>query len=183
LVPAVVELTARADEPAICIATGAHSPWVDVLVGDVAQQLLRAVDAPVLLVGPHCRTDARDGPVVVAHDGLRNDDAVLGAAGSWAAALGVRPVVLHVYQPLSGDLDDVMPTLRAACAHVGAGDVKVVRGTFPAGAIREYAHEVGASLLALSTHGRTETLTASAGRTARWVVRESPCPVLIAHPS
>ena len=76
-----------------------------------------------------------------------------------------------------------MPTLHAAATQLGGAPVEILASSFPAGAIREYAHEVDASLLALSTRGSTGTLTASTGRTATWVVRESPCAVLVAHPS
>ena len=60
--------------------------------------------------------------------------------------------------------------------------LELVRRSFPAGGIRDFAHEVDASLVALSTRGRTGMLTASTGATSTWVVRQSPCPVLVAHP-
>ena len=182
LVPAVVDFVSEHAATAVCAATRAHSPLVDVVSDDVAQQVLRAVAVPVVLIGPHCRTDALDGPVVVAHDGSRGGHPVLDAARVWAGALGVRSIVLHVHQPLGEEPTDVMPVLDAAREQLGGAPLEVARSSFPAGAIRDYAHEVYASLLALSTRGRTDTLTASTGRTATWIVRESPCPVLVAHP-
>jgi nucleotide-binding universal stress UspA family protein len=183
LVPTVVEMVSGEDASAVCVATRAHSPLVDVMADDIAQELVRSVDVPVLLVGPHCVAERLDGPVVVAHDGSQGAHAVLGAARVWAEALGVRPVVLHVHHPLGEVVDQVLPTLDDACEQVGGAALEIVHGSFPAGAIREYAHEVDASLVALSSRGRTDTLTASTGRTATWIVRESPCPVLLAHPA
>jgi nucleotide-binding universal stress UspA family protein len=65
---------------------------------------------------------------------------------------------------------------------LGGASLEMLPSTFPAGAIREYVQEVDASVLALSTRGSTGTLAASTGRTATWIVRESPCPVLVSHP-
>jgi nucleotide-binding universal stress UspA family protein len=107
---------------------------------------------------------------------------VLHTACAWAAAIDVPSVLLHVHESPVEQLSDVIPTLCAARAQLGGASLEMLPSTFPAGAIREYVQEVDASLLALSTRGSTGTLTASTGRTATWIVRESPCPVLVSHP-
>jgi nucleotide-binding universal stress UspA family protein len=183
LVPAVVDVVTANARAAVCVATRARSPLVDLLADDVAQEILRAVEVPVVLVGPHCRTSALDGPIVVAHDGTLDGDAVLEPARICADALGVEPVLLHVRDAFVAEGSDVAATLHTCRERLGAGaTLQLVRSSFPAGAIREYAHEVDACMLALSTRGRTDMLTASTGHTATWVVRESSCPVLVAHP-
>jgi nucleotide-binding universal stress UspA family protein len=181
IVPSVVEVTSADQTAAVCVATRAHSPLIDALSDEIAQELLRSVDVPVLLVGPRCRPGEPGGPVVVAHDGS-DADAVVDPARVWAGALGVPTVLLHVHQSFLGGLAEVMAPLEAARRRLGTDTLEVMSKSFPAGAIREYAHEVDASLIALSTRGRTSMLTASTGGTATWVVRESPCPVLVAHP-
>lgn len=183
LAGAVVDMASQETASAVCVGTRAHSPLVDALRDDIAQEVLRSVEVPVLLIGPHCRTELLDGPVVVAHDGLPGGNSVIHAARVWATALDVPSIVLHIRQPLSEERSDVMPVLRAAEAQLGGAPLELVKSSFPAGGIRDYVHEVDASLLALSTRGSTGTLTASTGRTATWLVRESPCPVLVAHPS
>lgn len=183
LAPAVLDVVAQQRSAAVCMATRAASPLVDVVSDDPAPLILRSVEVPVVLVGPHCLRSPGNGPVVVAHDGSSAAASVLDPAREWAEAAGVRPVLLHVHQPMVGSVADVMPTLQAARQQLGShASLEVVRSSFPAGAIREFAHEVDASLLALSARGRTDLLTASAGVTASWVVRQSPCPVLVAHP-
>ena len=183
LAGAVVDIASQVTASVVCVGTRAHSPLVDALPDDIAHEVLRSVEVPVLLVGPHCRTEPLDGPVVVAHDGLPGGNSVNNAARLWATALDVPSIVLHIRQPLGEQGSDVMPMLRAAEAQLGGAPLELVKSSFPAGAIREYVHEVDAALLALSTRGSTGTLSASTGRTATWVVRESPCPVLVAHPS
>jgi nucleotide-binding universal stress UspA family protein len=184
LVDAVVRTVSATDHAAVCVATRARSPVVDVLGDDVAQQILRSVDVPVLLVGPHCSTSMLDGPVVVAHDGLTSIDPVLDVARLWSAAIGAAPLLLHVREACVADTDAVVRSLGLARERLGIGaTLHVVRSSFPAGAIRDYVHEVDARLVAVATRGRTGSLTASTGPTATWLVRESHCPVLAVHPS
>ncbi len=183
LVPTVIDVSSQDPSAIVCVGTRAHSPLVDALDDDIAQEVLRSVEVPVLLIGPHCRAAVPDGPVVVAHDGSSGGNAVIDAARIWAASIHTPSVVIHVQERLGETLSDVMPTLRAARAQLGGASLEILPSRFPAGAIREYAQEVDASLLAVSTRGSTGTLAASTGRTATWVVRESACPVLVAHPS
>ena len=159
LVPAVVDTVGRDSSSVVCVGTRAQSPFVDVVGTDIAQELVRSVEVPVLLVGPHCRTECLDGPVVVAHDGLAGGNAVIHTASAWATAVDVPSVLLHVHESSVEQLSDVMPTLCAARAQLGGASLEMLPSTFPAGAIREYAQEVDASLLALSTRGSTGTLS------------------------
>jgi nucleotide-binding universal stress UspA family protein len=183
LVPAVRDATATCRASAVCVATRARSPLVDVVLDDVAQEMVRGLDVPVMLIGPHCTTEPLAGPVVIGHDGSRDDDSVIEPARVWAAGAGLPVVLLHVHQLMIPEPPDSGTWLREVRDRLGSDAAfELVRHSFPAGAIREYAREVDASLLALSTRGRTDTLTASTGSTATWVVRESPCPVLVAHP-
>jgi nucleotide-binding universal stress UspA family protein len=183
VVELVVELVSSAAAAAVCVAAQAHSPLVDVLSDDVAQQILRAVEIPVVLVGPHCRAAPVDGPLVVAHDGTPASDVVVDVARVWSSALGVPPVLLHVRGSLVAEPRDATTVLEAALRRLGPlASLHTVHSSFPAGAIREYVHEVDAQMVAVTTRGRTGMLTASTGQTATWVVRESPCPVLVVHP-
>ena len=183
LVSTVVELVSSTAAAAVCVAAQAHSPLVDVLSDDVAQQILRAVEIPVVLVGPHCRVAPVDGPLVVAHDGTPASDVVVDVARVWSSALGVPAVLLHVRGSLVAEPSDATTVLEAARRRLGPlASLHTVHSSFPAGAIREYVHEIDAQMVAVTTRGRTGMLTASTGQTATWVVRESPCPVLVVHP-
>jgi nucleotide-binding universal stress UspA family protein len=183
LIATVFDIVAQHTPVAVVVATRAGSPVVEVLRDDIAQELVRSVEVPVVLVGPHCPIKQLDGPVVVTHDGTPGVPSALDPARVFAAALGSPSVLLHVHQPVVGSASDALATLRSAQERLGPDTaLEIVTSSFPAGAIREFAHEVDASLLALSTRGRTGMLTASTGRTATWVVRESRCAVLVAHP-
>jgi nucleotide-binding universal stress UspA family protein len=55
-------------------------------------------------------------------------------------------------------------------------------GSFPAGSIRDLAHELDASMIAMSTHGHTGATSSEMGSVTAWVARESTCPVLTIRP-
>ena len=170
---------------AVCMATHARGAIASGALGNVAQDIVRRVGVPVLLVGHHCEIDTRvRGPIVVAHDGSAAADAVLAPARAWAHACDVPLVLVYVYHPL----DAVTPThpdavFEDACRRLGpSARLEVVAASFPAGAIRDLAHELDASLIALATHGHTGAAAVSMGRVASWVTRESACPVLVVRP-
>jgi nucleotide-binding universal stress UspA family protein len=181
----VAEVQARTGS-VVCMGTHARGPIGSGALGNVAQQVLRRVGGPVLLLGRHCDADLPvNGPVVVAHDCSPAADAVLLSARAWAHACDAPLVLLHVYHPL----DVATPAhpdaaIEDACRRLGPGArLEVVPSSFPAGALRDFAHEVDASMIALATHGHTGAGALAMGRVASWVTRESPCPVLVVRPT
>ncbi len=56
-----------------------------------------------------------------------------------------------------------------------------IRADYPAGAIVQSAHDLPATLLAMTTHARTGIAHTALGSVAMDVVHHSPCPVLVAH--
>ncbi len=182
---AVADQVAEGPGAAVCMATHARGPVGSTALGNVAQDVLRRAGVPVLLVGRHCEVDVdRHGPIVVPHDGSRAADAVLGPARVWADACGVPLVLVHVYHPLDRETP-VHPeaALVAAADQLGAGTrMEVVAGSFPAGSIRDLAHELDASAIAVATQGSTAAPDVAMGRVASWVARESASPVLAVRP-
>ena len=121
---------------------------------------------------------------MVAHDGSAAADAVLPAARGWAHTCGLPVVLVYAYHPLDvPSAEHPLDAVRPALEFLGRSTtVEVVASSFPAGAIRNLAHELDASLVALGTHGRTGAASVVMGSVANWVTRESPCPVLVARP-
>jgi nucleotide-binding universal stress UspA family protein len=182
---AVVAEVAAHPGAAVCMATRARGAIASGVLGNVAQDIVRRVDAPILLVGRHCATESpAHGPIVVAHDGSSAADAVLAPARAWAHACDVPLVLVSVCQPLDTTTPDHPgAALRDACRRLGpTARLEVVVASFAAGAIRDLAHELDASLVALATHGHTGAAAVSMGRVASWVTRESACPVLVVRP-
>jgi nucleotide-binding universal stress UspA family protein len=182
---AVVEQVGATPGSVVCMATHARGPIGSVALGNVASQVLRQIAVPALLVGPHCAEQApRHGPLLVAHDGSVAADAVLTPARTWAHACGLPIVLVHVYHPLDvPTAEHPLDAIRPAFDFLGRETtVEVVASSFPAGAIRDLAHELDASVIALGTHGRTRAASVVMGSVAVWVTRESPCPALVVRP-
>jgi nucleotide-binding universal stress UspA family protein len=178
-------LVAQSDTPVVCMATHGRGALGTAALGSVAQQIVREVGVPVLLVGRHCDTvPPTHGPIVVCHDGSEPADAVLGPARAWAHALDLPIVLVHAYHALDVATATATPErIDAAAAFLGSQTrVELLRSSYPAGAIRNTVEEVGASLVALSTHGRSGLARMTLGSVAMTVVRQSPCPALVTRP-
>jgi nucleotide-binding universal stress UspA family protein len=183
-VDAIRDLASAHARSVVGMATHGRGALGSAALGSVAQQALREVDGPFLLVGRRCPTSSpARGPVVVCHDGSRSADAIVGPARAWAGALDLPVVVVEVLHPLDvsiatspeGDVHGVAERFGPA------GRVEVLRSSSPAAAIREYAEKVDASLVAISTHGRTGVARVL-GSVAMDLVRHAPCPLLVTRP-
>jgi len=182
---AVAALVEANTDSMVCMATHARGALGTAALGNVAQQVVREVGVPVLLVGRHCAEEQHeDGPIVVCHDGSPAADAILETARAWAQALGLPIVLVHVFHPLDvATAENPTAAVASAVDFLGPDPrAEVLASSFPTGAMRDLAHELDASLIALSTHGRSGVARVVMGSVASWVTRESPCPVLATRP-
>jgi nucleotide-binding universal stress UspA family protein len=177
-----------ADDPIVCMATHGRGRVGAAILGSVAQDVVRTVDAPVVLVGPH--TDVArhvgDGPLLVCHDGGPASSAVVGAACNWMRAFGTGALLLHVSHPLDAEaahepttVIDLAATKLAACGEVV---VETVRDSYPVGVILDVARNRHAPAVAMSTLGRSGISRMTIGSVAASVVHAAPCPVLVCRP-
>jgi nucleotide-binding universal stress UspA family protein len=183
---AIADLVAGLPDAAICMSTRGRGRIVTAALGSVATDVVRLVNAPVVLVGPDCVDEPNaNGSMVVCHDGSEAADAILAPARTWARALGVRVTVVHVLHPL--DVEGAQaPTTGVAhvMTYFGEGTtVRVARSSYPAGAILDVVDELHPLLVAMSTHGRTGLARITLGSVATDVVRSSLCPVLVTRPT
>lgn len=155
------------------------------VLGGVAQEIIHAADVPLLLVGRACAPSLSwAGPVLVCHDGSTAADAALLPAATWADALGVPLELVHVFHPLDvATAEAPAETIQEALDALGPGTIAhVVRNYRPADAIQDVAQRRGASVVVMSTHGRTGLARITLGSVAMGVVRHSVCPVLVTRP-
>jgi nucleotide-binding universal stress UspA family protein len=139
----------------------------------------------VLLVGRACdEHPGWRGPVLFCHDGSDAASAALVPARAWAAALDVPIELVEVFHPLDLTIAEAPDAVVNAALAVLGPDVRshIVRSYRPADAIHDVAEEVGASLVVMSTHGRTGLARVALGTVAMAVVRTSLCPVLVTRP-
>jgi universal stress protein A len=106
--------------------------------------------------------------------------------GSWIVVLHVltpSPVLPHQALILLPPTTDYQDELRDELARQYPRDGQVhiehrLVGGDPAEVILAIAHEIGADLIIMGTHGRTGVDRLLMGSVAEQVVRKSPCPVL-----
>jgi nucleotide-binding universal stress UspA family protein len=166
----------------LCMATHGRGTALGSALGHVAEQVVRQIQVPTLLIGPRCN-GLRGGPVVVCHDGSRLADAVLGVASAWAERMGLSVMLVHAIHSLDIETPRVTPQeVKNAATRLGTKPM-TCRGPNSTAALLDAADELRPSLLALTTHGRSGIARFALGSVATKLVASSSCPVLVVRPS
>jgi nucleotide-binding universal stress UspA family protein len=190
---AIAHAVAGTDD-AVVMATHGRSGIGKALLGSVAEDLLKATERPVLLLGPSAAPlpDITGGVMVVSTDGSPTSAAILPKAARWAKALDLSVRVVSVTKddgtPLGSlDHDDLAARMQAAADFLRSEgltvEVETLTGTDAARALVELVERLPASILAMSTHARTGWSRTALGSVAMKVVHDSPCPVLVQKPA
>jgi nucleotide-binding universal stress UspA family protein len=174
-------------EPVICMATHARPGSTRAVLGSVAEDVVRALEIPAVLVGPRCNTSWHgDGPLLVCLDGSETSEAIIPVAHQWALALGTDVVLVHVFHPLDVETATAPEAVVGPAAERLAADVdvemRVVRGRAPADTIVGLVDELAPAFVALATHGRTGLARVALGSVAAKVVHRSVVPALVVRP-
>lgn len=198
IVPSLLHYLDEAAADLVIMASKAPGPLGRILLGSVADDVVRSGRLPVLVV-PVGRGSSppADSEIVVAIDGSSAAETVLPAVTALALAFGARLTLLRVLavqiaggylppgrakqwecdmQEAERHLDRVRNRLRDRGVRT---DAMVLTHPSPAQAICEVAEEVGAGLIAMGTQGRGAIEAAVLGSVAQGVLAEAPCPVLV----
>jgi nucleotide-binding universal stress UspA family protein len=182
---------------------GIQRAWL----GSVADQLVRSLEIPLLLIRPKegAAAAARVEEILVPLDGSRRAEAALPAALSIASLLGARlalvqavpPIVIVTDPPMPfpRGFDDELMALRRREAQdyldgiaeqvtglgVPASGAAVLGGT-AFDTIQAAAHAPATGMVALATHGRSGLRRLVLGSVADKLVRAGELPVLVTRP-
>ena len=161
------------------------------VVGSVAEDLLRCLDGPVVVVGPRSRTPDFSHPMIVTVDGSDFSQAALPIAASWSNQLGPQPTLLRVIERETSHepddeaseqyLDSMSALLSTLSKHKVPYTLQHHRDV--GAAVCTHAENIDASLIVASTHGHTGMPRFVLGSTAAAFVRNAPCPVLLVRPA
>jgi nucleotide-binding universal stress UspA family protein len=182
---------------------GIRRAWL----GSVADQLVRSLEIPVLLIRPSEDAATRAetpsvAEILVALDGSRRAEVVLPPAAAVAKLLGsrlrlvqaVHPVAMMTDPPTSfpTEVDDELSRLRREEAQDyldGVAEQMTQRGVSASGAavlggsafdtIQDAARAPGTGMVALATHGRGGVRRLVLGSVADKLVRGGELPVLV----
>lgn len=159
------------------------------LLGSVAEELLRQLDGPILIVGPQSEVSDFSGPIIVTADGSDTSEAAIPIAAAWSLELGAAAHVVQVVTDGGTQTDDDgVPAYLASLAgrfstlSGRSAESTVLTGRDIDATVAEYARSIGASMIVTSTHGRSGTSRFVLGSTASGFVRCAPCPVLAIQP-
>jgi nucleotide-binding universal stress UspA family protein len=157
-------------------------------LGSVAEQVVRRMQQPTVLVGRHCdaqRIGMRE--LVACWDGSATANAMLAPAAEWAKAFDLDVQLLFVAHPLDVDAiqhpDDLLASAVGKLEAEGlVVDAHVLRGNYIAGVIADYVRAHPVALIAAGSNNRTGVARFALGSTTMGVVGLAPCPVLVTHP-
>ena len=203
---AIVEEAEREPATLITMSTHGRSGVGRFLLGSVADKVLHATKAPLLLFRPREGAAGKLNTVIVPLDGSELAEKALAHALALAKALSLkvlitRVVPLHVaavaaadpmaWLPVDADITEALQKeaesyVAKKAQEVKAGGVTDVTTRIFTGAaataIIDLVHSVPDSFVALTTHGRSGALRTVLGSVADRVVSHAAAPVLVVRP-
>lgn len=193
---AVLKTAGREQADVLAMSSRGSGMLRHAFMGSIALGVLSRSELPVLVAGDRIAYPHTDGEyhLLVPTDGSQDSLQAVRLAASLAAHERVRVTLMRVYAPALGDrglerevaaaeeqLHDLCQTfpnpsgvqcLVRAVVMLGGIDTSILGA----------AHEVGATAIALSTHGHSARYHLFAGSTALAMLKRSPLPVLLVRP-
>ncbi len=180
----------------VCMATHGRGRSAAVL-GSVATDVIRHRSGPVLLIGPAVRPERFevDAPMLIPLDGTPEAERIMPIAEAWAIVFHndlelmqvVRPAVAAAFQARTPEILFETAYLQriAAKAEAALGrlpNYDTFHEDHAGPAIVHRAAQLGAGLVAMSTHGLTGSARLLHGSVMAEVAHRSACPVLTVRP-
>jgi nucleotide-binding universal stress UspA family protein len=173
----------------VCMSSQGRGGIARAVMGSVAEALLRTIDLPVLVVGPHVADSFTfSGRVAACVDGSHESERTLAPAQAWAAALALPLWLIEVAVP-STPVEwttqvDVVDSADLARLARRLGDVagwETYHSRHPArelAAVTASEYEPTA-LLVMATHGRTGWDRLRLGSVTATAIHAATVPVLV----
>jgi len=185
--PTLVDMAVRGGFSLIVMCIRGKSGLKRLLLGSVAEEVLRLSPIPVLIVHPLTKAAGKMKikRIVVPLDGSHRSGSILPHVATLAKATGARLLFMTTVEP--GSKDDLPAELVARnlfreqkqLHKQGIPTEMAIRYGDPALEILSFGNAQGADLVALSTHGRTGLDRARYGSVAETVLRKGTMPLLI----
>jgi nucleotide-binding universal stress UspA family protein len=188
--PQAISLIAGSEPDAVvCMTTHGRGRIGATLVGSIAEEVLREIDVPTVLVGPHCDVEQchEPRPLLACLDGSTESLAILPVAARWAKDLGADLLLTTVFHPLDvpsakdpeGQFEEALKSLGADASSV---HLRPRWSSYPPGDLLDLARELSASLVAMTTHTRRGVARLALGSVTMAVAHDSVCPLLVTRP-
>ena len=174
------------DVALVCLATRSRGAVGELLLGSVADAVVRRSPVPVLLVGPDVEPIERYRRLVVALDGSELAERAGAVAVELADRTATDVALLEVIadEPVPADVAETAYLARyAAGLPDPPGRYDVVRSDRPGQAILDATAGADDVVVVMGTHGRTALRRLVMGSVAHHVVQRATAPVLVVPPT
>jgi len=184
---AVLEVLEGGDDRVVCMTTHGRGRLRWAALGSVAEEIIRASDRPMLLVGRNCRADFldRSSHLVACADGSDESKELAPAAREWAELLGLDLRVVVVTHPLdvasAEHCDALLGSMASQFGIAERAAAVMIRSRYPAGALADYADELPAAIVGMNCHARTGLARVALGSVTMGVLHLASCPLLVTH--
>lgn len=193
----ILSYAAEHDISLIVLGTHGRSGVRRLVLGSVAEEVVRKAPCPVLTVGRSASavSSFQDGTLLVPIDFSEHQDRLLAHARELARMYNMSLTLFHAIElrglpdaygvdanpPKPGTLTDrtkkVIEKRADELREMGVETRVEVRNGHPAVEILEAANDFEVSLVAIATHGRSGVDRMLMGSVAEKVLRRAPCPV------
>jgi nucleotide-binding universal stress UspA family protein len=183
----LVDMAVRGGFNLIVMCSRGKTGLKRLLMGSVAEEVLRISPIPVLIVRPLAKTDGKPQfkRIVVPLDGSHRSGSILPYAAALAKATGAKILFMTIVEPRAKDDLPVEVWARNMFKEQkqlhkeGIQTELAIRYGDPALEILSFGLIQNADLIALSTHGRTGLDRVRYGSVAEKVLRQGKMPLLI----
>jgi nucleotide-binding universal stress UspA family protein len=197
----ILDVAEQESATMIAMATHGQTGLRRLLLGSVAESVIRKSPVPVLVARPFWSYEllprwtekAEDRPIrtiLLPLDGSKRSSAIVPCATEMATLFASRVILLRVVEPTDKKGSDDGATSVAhlnrfslALEMKGLETLSMVRQGKPAQKILEAARAHEADLIAMATHGRSGLSRLVSGSVTEKVLREAPCPMLVVRPA
>jgi len=183
----LVDMAVRGGYSLILMTSRGKKGLPRLILGSVAEEVLRRSPIPVLIVHPQAKSDAkpRIKRIVVPLDGSHRSGSILPHVATLAKATGAKLLFMTIVDPRAKDgfpVEVLAKTLfreQKDLHKQGIQTELAIRYGDPTVEILSYSDVQNADMLALSTHGRSGVERALYGSVAESVLREGKLPMLV----
>jgi nucleotide-binding universal stress UspA family protein len=157
------------------------------VLGTEGEQILHALDQPVLVVGRHCSTGwPGRGGLLLPLDGSPEASRILVAATALARSWDLDTAVLQVVHAFDNEVAEQVEVVERACSDLRLAGVRVSSevecSSNTAVAIVGHARRGSTSLIMMASVVHPGVARTLLGSVTMNTIRDAPCPVLVCPP-
>ncbi|HEY5170537.1 MAG TPA: universal stress protein [Acidimicrobiia bacterium] len=184
---AILKVVQESDDRIVCMTSHGRGRLRWSMLGSTAEEVVRRADRPMLLVGRHCRDDflTSGAHMLTCMDGTEVSGAIAPVAVEWAEQLGLTMDAAVVVDPRDVESVKHPEVLIDPIVELLGGPDRVrahlLTNAYVAGTLADFAGDLPAALIAMSSYGRTGLARVALGSVTMAVLSLAACPLVVTH--